>query len=79
MDVYQIIDSEESTTEELIFVVEMYIKEKKDITVKINLEKGMHHGIHSTFKNMLMKQQLTMLMDAYLHASKYFSLKRQNN
>ena len=75
MDVYEIIDAEESDINEIKFVVEMYIKERKDITVTINLDKGLEF-IPAPFRGAYTQQQLQKLMDAYFKASQWFSLKR---
>jgi len=55
---------------ELMFVVEQYIKEKKGVEVKLNILKGLNP--RQRIGQFIYQQQITKLNDAFTKASEYF-------
>ena len=73
MDVNEIINRKTGSnfeTEDLIFVVEAYIKEKKDADVDINITKGLLQGHPLT--HLALQAQLQKLSHAFNCASEYY-------
>jgi hypothetical protein len=76
MDIKEIVFKNELTQEEMEFVVEEYIFEKKNARVKINVtnKPGIHH-MPKDFQSMIIQGQIQMLYTAYESASRYFCQK----
>ena len=70
MEIAEIIRKEKLETEEMIFVVESYIKERKGVDVKIKIDES-----HQIF---IMKD-LNLLNHAYNNACAYYFEQERNN
>ncbi|MDX1365896.1 MAG: hypothetical protein R3243_16950, partial [Arenibacter latericius] len=70
MDVNEIIHKTTLSTEEMVFVVEQCVKEKKDRVVDINLLKGLNS--QDPFFQMRYQNQLMLLDQAYNKSCEYF-------
>ena len=69
-NVNDIIHKNELSTEEMVFVVQEFIKEKKDRVVDINLLKGLNS--QDPFFTLKYSGQLNMLDQAYNKSCEYF-------
>ncbi len=73
MNVSEIIEKTELTQEEMEFVVEEYVWEKKNKRVKINIQSNpILQLIPKAFAESILRQELNLLNHAYNCACEYF-------
>lgn len=60
--------------EEMKFVVENYIKDKKGASIKINLRKGLN-AFPRVIRELMVAQQLNKLFEAFNVACNYYQIK----
>ena len=75
MNIYKIITKTKLQQQEMEFVVEQYIKEKKGVNVQINLAKRVE-TLPNFYVGLHLQQQLQLLDKAFNDACIYFSHKQ---
>lgn len=76
-EIYEIIDSEEISDYEVMFVVSQYIKDRKGVSVKVDLAANCP-AINANLLRVHISRQLSKLFQAYKYASLWYIEKRNS-